>query len=83
VHGRVPIVLKTSVAAGITGKVLTHSGKSLASAKENKTGLLRFRVQTKRITTHRKIARLRAAVYVNHQRACVKKFRLKVDNTGH
>jgi hypothetical protein len=83
VHGRVPIVLKTSVAAGITGKVLTHSGKSLASARENKAGLLRFRVQTKRITAHRKIARLRAVVYVNHQRACVKKFRLKVDNTRH
>jgi hypothetical protein len=82
VHGRVPILLRTSVASGITGKVLTRRGKSLASARENKRGLLRFRVQTRRLPSHR-IARLRATVYVNHQRACVKRFRLKVDNTRH
>jgi hypothetical protein len=82
VHGRVPIVLKTSVAAGIRGKVLTHSGKSIASARENKRGLLRFRVPTRRLPSHR-IAHLRAAVYVHGQRACLKRFRLKVDNTTH
>jgi hypothetical protein len=82
VHGRVPIVLKTSVAGGIRGKVLTHSGKSIASARENKRGLLRFGVPTKRLPSHR-IAHLRASVYVHGQRACIKKFRLKVDNSRH
>jgi hypothetical protein len=79
VHGRVPIVLKTSVAAGIRGKVLTHSGKSIASARE-KRGFLRFGVPTRRLPSHR-IAHLRASVYVHGQRACTKKFQLKVDNS--
>lgn len=82
VHGRVPIVLKTSISAGITGKVLTHSGKAIAAARENARGLMRFRVPTKRLPSHR-IARLRATVYWYGQRACTKKFSLKVDNTGH
>lgn len=82
VHGRVSILLKTSVAAGIRGKVLAHSGKSLTSARENKRGLIHFRVPTKRLPSHR-IAHLRAVVYVHGQRACTKKFRLKVDNTRH
>lgn len=82
VHGRVPILLKTSVAAGIRGKVLKRSGKVLASARENKHGLIRLRVQTKRLPSHR-TARLRAAVYLHGKRACTKRFRLKVDNTRH
>jgi hypothetical protein len=82
VHGRVAIWMKTSVAAGITGKVLTRHGKSLAFARENKRGLLHFRVQTRRLPSHR-TARLHASVYVHGQRACTKKFRLKVDNTRH
>jgi hypothetical protein len=79
VHGRVPILLKTSVAAGITGKVLTKSGKALTSAGENTSGLIRFRVQTKGFRSNRSTA-LRAAVYVNGKQACSKGFRLKVDN---
>jgi hypothetical protein len=82
VHGRVPIVLKTSVAAGIRGKVLTHSGTPIASARENKQGLLRFGVPTTRLPSHR-IAHLRASVYLHGQRACTKKFQLKVDNNRH
>jgi hypothetical protein len=80
VHGRVPIVLKTSVARGITGKVLTRSGKKLAFARETKRGLLRFRVPTTRLPSHR-TARLHAAVYLHGRKACSKKFRLKVDNS--
>jgi hypothetical protein len=78
VHRRVPIVLKTSVAAGITGKVLTRSGKPLAGAREA-NGLLRFVVRTKRLPSNR-ASRLRALVYVNGQQACSRVFRLKVDN---
>jgi hypothetical protein len=79
VHGRVPILLKTSVAGGINGKILTKSGKALTSAGENKSGLIRFRVQTKGFRSNRSTA-LSAAVYVNGQQACSKGFRLKVDN---
>ncbi len=79
VHRRVPIMLQTSVAAGITGKVLTRGGKALASASANNSGLLTLRVPTKRLRSNR-TARLRAAVYLNGQQACSKAFRLKVDN---
>jgi hypothetical protein len=81
VHGRVPILLKTSVAAGIRGKVLKQSGKILASGRENKRGVIRLQVQTKRLAS-RRIARLRAAVYLHGKKACSKNFSLKVDNTG-
>lgn len=79
VHGRVPISLKASVAAGITGKVLTTSGRALASASETTVGLLGFQVQTRHLRSNR-YARLRAVVYVDGQQACAKGFRLKVDN---
>jgi hypothetical protein len=80
VHGRVPILLKTSIATGIRGKVLTRSGKALVTARENKRGLIRFRVPTTKLPSHR-TARLRAAVYLHGHKACSKRFRLKVDNT--
>jgi hypothetical protein len=80
VHGRVPILVKTSIATGIRGKVLTRSGKALVTARENKRGLIRFRVPTTKLPSHR-TARLRAAVYLHGHKACSKRFRLKVDNT--
>jgi hypothetical protein len=79
VHGRVPIVLKTSVAAGIRGKVLKRSGKVLVTARENKRGLIRLAVPTTRLPSHR-TTRLQAAVYLHGKRACTKGFRLKVNN---
>lgn len=82
VHGRVSIFLKTSIAAGIRGKVLKHSGKVLTTARENKRGLIRLRVQTRRLPS-RRTSHLRAAVYVHGRRACSKSFRLKVDNRRH
>jgi hypothetical protein len=79
VHGRVPITLMTSNAAGITGSVLSPKGLVLASGKEN-GGLIHFRVKTKRLRTNH-TSRLRAVVYVNSKQACTKSFKLKVDNT--
>jgi len=79
VHGRVPIWLKTSVAAGITGRVLSPKGRVLASGNEQKS-LIKFRVPTRRLRTNH-VSRLRAVVFVNGQRACTKFFRLRVDNT--
>lgn len=80
VHGRLPIVLKTSAASGISGKILTKSGRVVAAGRERSAGLLRLLVNTKRLPSNHS-SRLRAAVYVNGQQACVRAFRLKVDNT--
>jgi hypothetical protein len=79
VHGRVPITLKASTAAGVTGRVLSPKGRILASAKES-GNLIHLRVKTKRLRSNR-VSRLRAVVYVNGQKACTKSFKLKVDNT--
>lgn len=79
VHGRVPLFVKTSVAAKVTGKILSSSGKTLASGNE-KNGVIRLRVQTKHLPTN-KASSLQAVVYVKGQQACTKAFTLKVDNT--
>ena len=79
VHGRVPVVLKTSEAAGITGRVLSPTGRIVAAAKES-GDLIRFRVNTKPLRSNHG-SRLRALVYVNGQQACSTSFRLRVDNT--
>lgn len=79
-HGRVPLVLKTSAVSGVTGKVVTKSGQVVASGTEHTTGVLKLVVHTKQLPSNR-AARLWAWVLVNGQQACVRKFRLKVDNT--
>jgi hypothetical protein len=79
VHRRVPVWLKTSVAAGITGRVLSSKGKVVATGTEN-GNLIRFRVNTRRLRTNH-ASRLKALVFVNGQQACSQSFRLKVDNT--
>jgi hypothetical protein len=79
VHRKVSVLLRTSTASGLTGKILTANGKTLVSAKQNQAGTLRFAVQTKRLRSNR-ANRLLAAVYLNGQQACSKTFRLRVDN---
>jgi hypothetical protein len=80
VHGRrVPVLLKTSQAAGITGRVLAPSGRILASGTEA-AELIHFRVNTRPLRSNH-ASNLRAVVYVNGQQACSTSFRLKVDNT--
>ena len=79
VHGRVPILLKTSIAGGITGRVVSRKGRILAAGKERK-GVIHFRVRTRPLRSNH-ASRLRAQVFVNDKRACTKSFRLKVDNT--
>ncbi|HJQ48952.1 MAG TPA: hypothetical protein VJ838_00350 [Gaiellaceae bacterium] len=79
VHGRFPIFLKTSIAAGITGQITTGSGKALVSGRENAAGQIRLLLRTTRLPSNRS-ARLRAVVLVNGQQACSKSFRLRVDN---
>ena len=79
VHGRVPVWLKTSVATGLTGRVLAPMGRVLATANE-RGGLIRFRVNTRRLPSNH-ASRLRALVYLNGKQACITSFRLKIDNT--
>ena len=79
VHGRVPVVLKTSQAAGITGSVLAPTGHVLATGTESGE-LVHFRVNTRPLRSNH-TSRLQAVVYVNGQKACSTTFRLKVDNT--
>lgn len=80
VHGRTPIWLKTSVAAGITGEIVTGSGQVMASGREHSGGLVGLRVQTRRLPSNH-ASRLRAVVLVGGQQAYSMVFRLKVDNT--
>lgn len=79
IHGRVPVWLTTSDAAGITGRVLAPTGRVLATANEQ-GGLVRFRVNTRPLRSNH-ASRLKALVYVNGKQACSTSFRLKVDNT--
>lgn len=79
VHRRVPIVLRTSVAAGITGQVLTRTGRVVARGREISGDRVRLAVRTKKLRSNRS-SRLRAVIFVKGQRACTKRFRLKVDN---
>jgi hypothetical protein len=79
VRRKVPVTLKTSVAAGITGEVLTGSGRVVASGSEVTGDLVRLVVRTKKLPSNR-ISRLRAVIFVKGQAACTKRFRLKVDN---
>jgi hypothetical protein len=79
VHKRVPVILKTSIAAGITGQVVTGSGRVIASGRQGSGDLVRLVVRTTKLPSNR-TAKLRAVISVKGQPACTKRFRLKVDN---
>jgi len=79
VRGRVPVLVRTSFASGITAQVITRTGRVVASGREVSGNLVWLRVQTKKLTSNR-ISQLQAVVFVKGQRACAKSFRLKVDN---
>jgi hypothetical protein len=80
VHGGVRIALQTSVAAGVTGRIVTRSGKVIATGHEASGDVIHLKVRTTKLPTNH-VARLRALVEVNGRHACTKGFRLKVDNT--
>jgi hypothetical protein len=80
VRRRVFVALKTSVAAGITGQIVTRFGRVVASGRlQTGRSVIRLALRTRRLPSNR-TSRLRAVVFVNGQRACSKPFRLKVDN---
>jgi len=79
VHRNVAITVETSVAAGITGEIVTGSGRVVATGTEGTGDLVRLVVRTKKLPSNRS-SRLRAVILVKGQPACSKGFRLKVDN---
>jgi hypothetical protein len=80
VRSRVSLLLKTSVASGLTGQVLTAAGKVVASGTPTATGELRLVVNTRLLRSNR-TSKLLTVVLVNSARACSLPTRLRVDNT--
>jgi hypothetical protein len=74
-HGRVPVVLKTSVAQGITAQIRTRSGKVLARGSAHGGDLVPLVIPTKKLPSNR-TSQLRAQVLVNGQTACTNPFQL-------
>lgn len=81
VHGTVRVAVQASVAAGVTGEVVTGSGHVLATGREISGDVIHLTLATKKLPSNR-MSRLQAVVSVNGQPACAKAFRLKVDNTA-
>lgn len=79
VHGRVGVVLATSVASGITAQIVTRSGRVIATGTEHGGPLVRLVIRTRKLPSNR-TSRLRANVLFNGKQACSNKFQLKVDN---
>jgi hypothetical protein len=79
VHRRVDVVLKTSIAAEITGQVVTGTGRVVATGREGSGDLVRLPVRTTKLPSNR-TSKLRAIIFVKGKPACTKPFRLKVDN---
>jgi hypothetical protein len=79
VHGHVRLVLRTSIAGGITARVLTRTGRVVARGREISGDLVRLAVDTTKLHSNR-TSRLRALIFVKGQHGCTKGFRLKVAN---
>lgn len=68
-HGRIPLVLKTSLAAGITAQIVNHSGRVLARGTEQTGDRVPLVIRTNKLPRNRS-SRLRAEIFVNGQKAC-------------
>src|SRR4029077_19749643 len=79
VHGKIALLLKTSVATGISGQVLSPTGKIVGSGITKAPGQLQFTVNTRLLKSNR-ASKLQAIVYVNTAPACSVSLSLKVDN---
>jgi hypothetical protein len=78
-HGRIPVVVKTSLAHGITVRIVTKSGRILAQGSEQNGDLVPLVIQTKKLPSNR-ASRLRVLVLVNGQKACTNGFQLVKSN---
>lgn len=74
-HGRLPLVVKTSVASGITAQIVNRSGHVLASGSEQNADLVPLVIQTNKLPS-KGSWRLRALVFVNGVKACTNPFQL-------
>lgn len=77
-HGHIPVLLKTSLASGITARIVNHSGRVLARGSEQTGDLVRMVIPTKKLPANRS-SRLRALVFVNGQKACTNNFQVIKD----
>lgn len=80
-HGHVPLVLQTSLAAGITAKIVNQSGQVLAKGNETTGEVVPLVLPTNRLPGNRS-SRLRAQVFVNGQKACTNRFQVIKVNTA-
>jgi hypothetical protein len=80
VHGNLRVALQTSVAAGVTGKIVTRAGRVVAAGSELSGDVIHLKLATTKLPTNH-VSWLRARVFVNGRNACTKRFSLKVDNT--
>lgn len=74
-HGRLPVVLKTSLASGITVQILNRSGHVLAKRSEQTGDLVPLVIPTKKLPSDGS-SRLRAVVFVDGETACTNPFQL-------
>lgn len=80
-HGRLALMVKTSVASGITAKIVNRSGRVLASGSEQNTDLVPLVISTKKLPSNGSW-RLRVLVFVKGVKACTNPFQLvKANNT--
>lgn len=77
-HGRVPVVVKTSLAHGITVRIVTKSGRVIASASEQNSDLVPLSIPTTGLPN--RASSLRVLVLVDGQVACTNRFQLVKNN---
>jgi hypothetical protein len=74
-RGHVPLVIETSLAQGITARIVTSSGRVLASGSEQTGNLVPLSIPTRKLPGNR-ASRLRARVFVYGEPACTNRFQL-------
>ena len=74
-HGRVPVVVETSLAQGITAQIVTQKGRVLAKASETNGNLVPLVLPTGKLPSNR-ASRLRARVFVYGELACTNRFQV-------
>jgi hypothetical protein len=79
VRGKISLILHTSVANGITAKVVSSTGHTLGVGRPAYVGHLRLPVDTRLLPSNR-VSRITAVVYVGKAAACRTSLLLRVDN---
>jgi hypothetical protein len=78
-HGRVPVVVETSLAQGITAQITTRSGRVLARASEQGGNLVPLTIPTGKLPANQ-ASRLRVRVFVYGEPACTNRFQFIKSN---